>query len=296
MGVVSRGVNNHITMLYPMHSVLRLCLRRNVVQNKRYNHARPTSGVETKVNVETDDTAKDFQALLQENRHKITFNSYLEHEKLELGHFKYHLKNAKRAQKQQVQNFNAKSLPPLPVSLQYYLSEERLLKDDVPESEQVLPEPDKEFQTPFGSNTQVEFNKSESTFTESKISIDESSEKDEFDRSNIKKWMVNYEHFDDTQVSKQAIAEVDSNWSIHYGTPDPSLGVSRVACGGCGALLHSSDPAIPGYLPSEIFKHRRNVELKTLECQRCHFLKEYNIALDVSVHPDEYEKMLQSIR
>lgn len=270
-----------------MQSVLRLCRRRNVFQNKRYNHARPTNGAETEVN--DDETkvnfekAKDFPSLLQENRHKITFNSYLEHEKLELGHYKYHLKNLKRAKKQQANDFNAKSLPPLPLSLQYYVSAERLLRDD---SEKVITEPEKAFQMPLGNTTQVEFDESTNISTE----------KDEFDCSDINKWMVNYEHFDDTQILEVSNDGVDNDWSKYYGTPDPDLGVSRVACGGCGALLHSSDPAIPGYLPSEIFKNRRDDELKTMECQRCHFLKEYNIALDVSVHPDEYEKMLQSIR
>lgn len=280
-------------MLYPMQSVLRLCRRRNVFQNKRYNHVRATSGAHNKVNTENDDKTKHFQSLLEENQHKITFNSYLEHEKLELGHFKYHLRTVKRTKKEQERDFKLKSLPPLPLSLQYYKRDECQLKE---ETEKIVIEREYLFQLPFGNTTHVEFDKSDSSFTDDKQTSNKTREKNEFDRSNINKWMVNYEHYDDSQIPEPSDDEVDNEWSRYYGTPDPGLGVSRVACGGCGALLHSSDPAIPGYLPSEIFKHRKNAELKAIECQRCHFLKEYNIALDVSVHPDEYEKMLQSIR
>ncbi|CAL7952517.1 unnamed protein product [Xylocopa violacea] len=53
--------------------------------------------------------------------------------------------------------------------------------------------------------------------------------------------MCDYEEFDDTLI--------DFNWYKHYGTPEVNADASRVPCGGCGALLHCKDPAIPGIWP-----------------------------------------------
>jgi len=36
-------------------------------------------------------------------------------------------------------------------------------------------------------------------------------------------------------------------------------------------------------------------ELKTITCQRCHFLKKYDIALDVQVPPAEYPTVLNEV-
>lgn len=282
-------------MFYPMQSVLRLCRRRNAFQNKRYNHVQPTHELTNKLNSGNKEKAKDFQSLFQENQNKITFSSYLEHEKVSLGYFKYHLKTQKKVRKEEKKTLESRSLPPLPVSLRYYVEDEHLLEDNSEEKEKTEPnELEKEFHLPLSNTTQVEYKESNEKPSNNKVSS-KSSENEKFDRSKINKWMINYEHFDDTKLAEHEEDE-EKNWSRHYGSPDPSLGISRVPCGGCGALLHSSDPAIPGYLPCEILRHRSDVELRTMECQRCHFLKEYNIALDVTVHPDEYEKLLKSIR
>ncbi|CAK9832003.1 Nitric oxide-associated protein 1 [Anthophora retusa] len=73
-------------------------------------------------------------------------------------------------------------------------------------------------------------------------------------------WMHDYEHFDDTLI--------DVDWYKNYGTPNPDSEVSSVPCGGCGALLHCKDPAIPGYIPSEIFFNTNDDEhLKSTICQ-----------------------------
>lgn len=283
--------------MYQVHNILRLCRTRRVLQNKRFNHAPVANGIGIKKIDEKSLKNKDFSTLLQNYKDKITFSSYLEHEKLELGYFKYYLKTVKRAEQTQKKQLEGKKLPPLPVSLQYYVNKDRLLDE---ETEQQANEPEKVFQLPFAEPTQVKINQ-----VESKVPQIEPSYKanDEFDRSNIDKWMTNYEYFDDTKCHQTDYerdgdneTSVFSERASHYGTPNPNSGVSRVPCGGCGALLHCIDPAIPGYLPSEIMKGRNDTELKTLECQRCHFLKEYNIALDVRVQPEEYEKLLQSIK
>ncbi|KAK1127682.1 hypothetical protein K0M31_003177 [Melipona bicolor] len=99
-------------------------------------------------------------------------------------------------------------------------------------------------------------------------------------------WMTDYEQFDDSLM----------NWYARYGTPDPDSKVSSVPCGGCGALLHCRDPAIPGYLPSELFSSKNTNELKSMTCQRCHFLKFYNAALEVKVSIEDYPRLLKVIK
>ena len=101
-------------------------------------------------------------------------------------------------------------------------------------------------------------------------------------------WMTDYDQFDDKFE--------EESWEAHYGTPDPDSEVSSVPCGGCGALLHCKDSEIPGYLPSEIFKGQNNLELKSLICQRCHFMKYYHTSLDVKVSPEEYPQLLSVIK
>ncbi|XP_076754281.1 nitric oxide-associated protein 1 [Xylocopa sonorina] len=101
-------------------------------------------------------------------------------------------------------------------------------------------------------------------------------------------WMCDYEQFDDTLI--------DVDWYKYYGTPDVNSEVSCIPCGGCGALMHCKDPAIPGYLPSELFLHKSNEDLKSMICQRCHFLKFYNAALEVKVSIDDYPNLLSVIK
>lgn len=67
-------------------------------------------------------------------------------------------------------------------------------------------------------------------------------------------------------------------------------------CHGCGALLQCASSGLPGYLPSELFKKRTKKELSTIVCQRCHFLKTYNTAINLTVTPEEYIKMISSIQ
>ncbi|XP_076231537.1 nitric oxide-associated protein 1 [Calliopsis andreniformis] len=100
-------------------------------------------------------------------------------------------------------------------------------------------------------------------------------------------WMTDFEEFDDSLINIDYKA---------YGTPDPSSEVSSIPCGGCGALLHCKDPAIPGYLPSELFLKKSNEDLKLMICQRCHFLKYYNASLEVKVSIEDYPKLLEVIK
>lgn len=109
------------------------------------------------------------------------------------------------------------------------------------------------------------------------------------DMSNVpSNWMVDVEQYNDDQE--------DDMWLSHYGTPDPNSSISSVPCGGCGALLHCKDHAIPGYLPSELFLNKSEKRLRVMICQRCHFMKYYNTTLEVKVTPDEYSNLLKVIK
>ncbi|KAJ0180840.1 hypothetical protein K1T71_002925 [Dendrolimus kikuchii] len=278
-------------MFYPIHRILRLCRSRSLLQNKRFNNVQTTTDVDKS---KTNNKNRDFKTLLDEHKDKITFSSYIEHEKLDLGYFKYHLRNVKRAKVRQAKDYELKSLPPIPISLKYYLHKDRLLKEK--ENEPLPSKDENTFQLPFANAKNVNITENTDS-NETPIYSIHIEEKNEYNRSDIDKWMLNYEHYDDSLLTQEdADPDVNDEWYNQYGTPDRNVGISKVACGGCGALLHCSDPAIPGYLPSEIFKGREDHELKLMECQRCHFLKEYNIALDINVQPEEYEKLLQSIR
>lgn len=108
------------------------------------------------------------------------------------------------------------------------------------------------------------------------------------DLSNVpSNWMADYEQFDEKYDDKL--------WESNYGTPNVNIPVSKIPCGGCGAHLHCQDSALPGYLPSQLFTNTTNDELKSLICQRCHFIKHYNATLEVKVSPDVYPKILSNI-
>lgn len=107
-------------------------------------------------------------------------------------------------------------------------------------------------------------------------------------------WMSDYEYFDDSYTDSQF--PINNSLEINYGRPDPTIPVSNAPCGGCGALLHCQNTSIPGYLPSELFLQCDSTELKTIICQRCHFIKNYNTFLNVSVHPDDYAMLISTIK
>ncbi|XP_063992110.1 nitric oxide-associated protein 1 [Diachasmimorpha longicaudata] len=101
-------------------------------------------------------------------------------------------------------------------------------------------------------------------------------------------WMTDYEQYND--------ADDEDSWEFNYGTPNRNIPISSVPCGGCGAHLHCQDAAIPGYLPSELFTNLTTDEdLKNTICQRCHFMKSYNVTLEVKVPPEEYPQILSQI-
>ncbi|KAH8403922.1 hypothetical protein KR215_006354 [Drosophila sulfurigaster] len=105
-----------------------------------------------------------------------------------------------------------------------------------------------------------------------------------------KNWMEDYEFYAGGSEGDSGL--IDSK----HGTPDASVSPSTVPCNGCGAHLHCASSSMPGYIPSEIFKGRSDLELRTITCQRCHFLKHYNIALDVEVPASAYVETISRIQ
>ena len=98
-----------------------------------------------------------------------------------------------------------------------------------------------------------------------------------------------------SDVIPAKIPEGDTAFEM-FGSPDPMVPMSNVPCAGCGANLHCQDPAIPGYLPSQKFTSIPMKKLRTSICQRCLLMKYHKIALNVSVHPEEYNKIISQIR
>lgn len=115
--------------------------------------------------------------------------------------------------------------------------------------------------------------------------INEDTTKKEEDRV-PKNWLQDYELYD----------EAESEMQSTYGTADPTVPVSKIPCSGCGAHLHCKEPSIPGYIPSELYTKVSENELRTVHCQRCHFLINYNTAINVTVAPEDYIKIISTIK
>ena len=64
---------------------------------------------------------------------------------------------------------------------------------------------------------------------------------------------------------------------MNYGTPDSESEITWIPCGGCWALLHCKDVALPGYLPSQLFSNKSNDDLKSLTCQMLFHEKLYDV-------------------
>lgn len=105
-------------------------------------------------------------------------------------------------------------------------------------------------------------------------------------------WMNDYEKY----CSSEDDVIENNEWLVNYGTADPDIPVTDVACGGCGAYLHCQEPSLPGYLPSEILTACKKQDLLGIFCQRCHFLKNYNTALSVQVNPERYVELIRKIK
>ncbi|XP_030621361.1 nitric oxide-associated protein 1 [Chanos chanos] len=82
-----------------------------------------------------------------------------------------------------------------------------------------------------------------------------------------------------------------------FGTPDSEVPFSDTCCSGCGAVMHCTDPNIPGYLPSEKYKSLTEEDkLKKATCQRCFLLVHHQKALNVTMTKEEYRNIVGRIQ
>ncbi|XP_063313454.1 nitric oxide-associated protein 1 [Pelobates fuscus] len=84
-----------------------------------------------------------------------------------------------------------------------------------------------------------------------------------------------------------------------FGQPNPDLPMSEKQCMGCGALMHSLDPSIPGFVPSEkyvqILEESEDLTEDVI-CQRCFLLVHHQKALNVSVSQEQYRNIVSNIK
>ncbi|XP_078145256.1 nitric oxide-associated protein 1 [Centroberyx gerrardi] len=98
-------------------------------------------------------------------------------------------------------------------------------------------------------------------------------------------------------TSKKKKKKKGSGQQKIYGTPDVDEPVSATCCSGCGAALHCTAAAVPGYLPSEKYKTLlRDGRLRSATCQRCFLLTHHRQALSVSMSKDQYRDVVRRIK
>uniref|UniRef100_R4G3E1 Putative gtpase n=1 Tax=Rhodnius prolixus TaxID=13249 RepID=R4G3E1_RHOPR len=243
-------------------------------------------------NFSTEVTSALKNSASEETDNLIIYNSILN--RLNFLQKKHLEKLTKRAEKRDLSKIRL-----LPVTLKYVQSEENT---EIEASSEQAEEVTESVNFPYSLKVcnEEEFITTEETIYEksgdSTSKIEEEVDDIENDHTlNFEKygknWMNDYEQYtEDTEET-----QIDE-WRYNYGTSNLKIPVSKVPCGGCGALLHCQDPAIPGYLPSEIFLQCKNKDLLSITCQRCHFMKHYNTILSISVDKHLYPKLLAKIK
>ena len=108
---------------------------------------------------------------------------------------------------------------------------------------------------------------------------------------------VEFEVITDNLEPERAKTLLSHDDMFKYGNADPSVPTGNVPCSGCGAHLHCQDSKMPGFVPVELFTNANSDdELRELQCQRCYIMKKYDVALKVSVSPEDYPKTIQHLR
>jgi len=105
-----------------------------------------------------------------------------------------------------------------------------------------------------------------------------------------------FEHIKDDLKNPEIRQQFNDDHLFKFGTANPDVAPTGIPCGGCGAALHCRAENIPGYIPSELLDRKTTTQLKRTLCQRCYIIKEYNVALKVSVSPEDYPKTLEHIK
>lgn len=199
---------------------------------------------------------------------RILFNSVLEVQNVRLK--KYSMISGKKEERKKA--FLQGQIKPLPLVLNQLC--DGALDELEPQVEEEMAETKPVQDLPYSRYLKVE--KSSDEVETSKPSEDRVP----------KNWLQDYELYD----------EADDEISSTYGTNNPKIPVSNIPCTGCGALLHCKDSSIPGYVPSELFCGLSDKQLRTLHCQRCHFLVNYNTAINVTVAEEDYINIVSTIK
>jgi nitric oxide-associated protein 1 len=217
--------------------------------------------------IQENNVSSKYAKALEKFEGKIWFNSVLEIQKVRLKNLDSMMGHKRKKQMEQLQQ----QIKPLPLVLNQLcetVSSDMENPDEDSDDEELAKAQD----LPYSRFLRVE-------------KAEEAIVPKEEDRV-PKDWLKDYELYD----------EADEEFESTYGTPDLTVPVSDVPCGGCGALLHCKDTSIPGYVPSELFNGLTHTELKTINCQRCHFLINYNTAINVTVTPDDYINIISTIK
>ena len=106
-----------------------------------------------------------------------------------------------------------------------------------------------------------------------------------------------FEVLKDNLEHKDAEKMLSLDEKFKYGNADPQIPPSTVPCSGCGAHLQCHDTKFPGFIPVELFSTAKSdSDLREMRCQRCYIMKKYDVALKVTVSPEDYPKTIAHLK
>lgn len=187
-------------------------------------------------NLKSDnDQSSTLLELIDKYEDKIIYSSVIESKKLKLGYKRNKVVENKYFIKIKQKEYAKSSIEPLSLSLKHLNitkskeinNDERNISGDVQESVMQFPF---EKSDKYNESTNNKYKKLEAQ--EDGIKNEIALRKAEYEKR--QNWMTDYENYDDS-ISEE---ENENNWRLNYGTPDPTSKISKIPCGGCGALLH----------------------------------------------------------
>ncbi|XP_063696997.1 nitric oxide-associated protein 1 [Culicoides brevitarsis] len=252
--------------------------------NRRHNFCLNFAKFSTNTDIQDEKPSEQLEEILKKCEKKIIYSSYLERLVPKMSFVQKKIHDDKLKKQQYLELIEQQSYKQFPVALKFL--EEETYQAVVEPKKEIIEETSVEEEENKYQKYHIPFSKAKKIWTEEKPEekLEETIEKSE----KLKEWMRDYEFYDEDEEDLGHLSE--------YGTPNPAIPISRVPCGGCGAHLHCADASLPGYIPSEIFTRCKKDELTTIVCQRCHFLKNYNTAINVTVTPEDYINIISSIQ
>lgn len=89
----------------------------------------------------------------------------------------------------------------------------------------------------------------------------------------------------------EAEAWAEMIWHRDYGYSDKSMAISQLVCSICRSNLQCCDHSLPGYLPQQLLSQYSHTTHNDIECQRCKFLKTYEVLLDKEISEIEIDHL-----